>query len=64
MPKKNETTKKPVAGMMAFMCNRCKGTVLFSVPILLFSKIKVWGSKKYLLPCERCGDTLHLTLEQ
>jgi hypothetical protein len=63
MPKKNETTKKPVPGVMAFMCNRCKGTVFFPVSILLFSIVKTWGMKEYKLPCERCGDTLHLTLE-
>ena len=64
MPKKNETTLKPVPGIMAITCARCKDAVLFPVSIELFSRIKAYGnSEKFQIPCERCGDTVTLTLE-
>ena len=62
MPKKNETTKKPVPGFMGLLCNRCKNTILFPVSLDRFASIKVWGMKVYLVPCDTCGDTLTLTL--
>ena len=63
MPKKNETTMKPVPGIMALTCNRCKGPVLFPVTIELFSYVKARAAKKFAVPCETCGDKLDLTLE-
>ena len=62
VPKKNEDTSKPEPGMMTFMCSRCKNTVFFSVNLELFAMIKARGPKEFRVPCETCGDTLHLTL--
>lgn len=67
MATKNVVTSKVQTGTMTFDCDFCRarkkeGTAFVSVPIFLYSYIKVWGNKVFRPTCNNCGQPFEVTL--
>jgi len=64
---KNEVTRQVEPGIMAFDCEVCRsrkteGTGFVSIPLIVFSTIKVWGAKVFHPKCNNCGAAFEVTL--